>query len=34
MTVVGALCFLAGAVGLLLEGVHARSPGALAPARG
>jgi len=34
MTVLGALCFLAGAVGLLVEGVRTRSPGALAPARG
>jgi hypothetical protein len=34
MTVLGALCFLAGAVGLLVEGVRTRSPGALEPARG
>ena len=34
MTVLGGMCFLAGAVGLLVEGVRTRSPGALAPARG
>jgi hypothetical protein len=34
MTVLGAMCFLAGAVGLLVEGVRTRSPGELAPARG
>jgi hypothetical protein len=34
MTVLGALCFLAGAVGLLVEGVRTPSPEALVPACG
>jgi hypothetical protein len=33
-TVIGALCFLAGAVGLLVEGMRARTPAALVPAGG
>jgi hypothetical protein len=31
-TVIGALCFLAGAVGLLVEGTHTRLPTLLVPA--
>jgi hypothetical protein len=33
-TVIGALCFLAGAVGLLVEGTRAHIPAARVPARG
>ena len=33
-TAIGALCFLAGAVGLLAEGRHAGIPAPLVPARG
>jgi hypothetical protein len=33
-TAIGALCFLAGAVGLLIEGMRARIPAALVPAGG